>query len=271
MPPKTTFDRGAAFRPVHAEGRARRPRHPAGRPGQGQLGAMTISREPDSCFAHNRIEAFHDQRTRPQPAPFPRYCDATLAATQFALGGTASAQTKAKLENTKAGAHTSFPALKQIDAGALNVGYVEMGPASGPAVLLLHGWPYDIYSFVDVAPMLASAGYRVIVPYIRGYGTTRFLSADTFRNGQPVRRCARHDRADGRTGNREGDARRLRLGRAHRQHHGRALARSLQGDGFGQRLSDRQPGGRQETAAAKSRTAMVVPVLFRHRARPRRL
>jgi pimeloyl-ACP methyl ester carboxylesterase len=110
---------------------------------------------------------------------------ATLAATQFALGGTASAQTKAKLESTKAGAHTSFPALKQIDAGQLNVGYVEMGPTSGPAVLLLHGWPYDIYSFVDVAPTLASAGYRVIVPYIRGYGTTRFLSADTFRNGQP--------------------------------------------------------------------------------------
>ena len=116
---------------------------------------------------------------------FLRNAAATLAATQFALGGTASAQTKAKLESTKAGAHTSFPALKQIDAGQLNVGYVEMGPASGPAILLLHGWPYDIYSFVDVAPTLASAGYRVIVPYIRGYGTTRFLSADTFRNGQP--------------------------------------------------------------------------------------
>ncbi len=109
----------------------------------------------------------------------------TLAAAQFAFDRPASAQTKAKLEPTKAGAHTSFPALKQIDAGALNVGYVEMGPASGPAVLLLHGWPYDIYAFVDVAPTLASAGYRVIVPYIRGYGTTRFLSADTFRNGQP--------------------------------------------------------------------------------------
>jgi pimeloyl-ACP methyl ester carboxylesterase len=109
----------------------------------------------------------------------------TLAATQFGLNSPASAETKTKLEATKAGAHTSFPALKQIDAGSLNVGYVEMGPASGPAVLLLHGWPYDIYSFADVAPVLASAGYRVIVPYIRGYGTTRFLSADTFRNGQP--------------------------------------------------------------------------------------
>jgi pimeloyl-ACP methyl ester carboxylesterase len=109
----------------------------------------------------------------------------TLAAAQFTLTGPTRAQAKAKLEPTKAGAHTSFPALKQIDAGALNVGYVEMGPASGPAVLLLHGWPYDIYAFVDVAPVLASAGYRVIVPYIRGYGTTRFPSADSFRNGQP--------------------------------------------------------------------------------------
>src|SRR6201991_291825 len=78
-----------------------------------------------------------------------------------------------------------FGALKQIDAGLLNVGYAEVGPADGPAVILLHGWPYDIYSFVDVAPMLAAAGYRVIVPYVRGYGTTRFLSSDTVRNGQP--------------------------------------------------------------------------------------
>ena len=81
--------------------------------------------------------------------------------------------------------NTSFPALKQIDAGLLNVGYAEAGPAHGPAVILLHGWPYDIYTFVDVAPLLAGAGYRVIVPYLRGYGTTRFLSGETFRNGQP--------------------------------------------------------------------------------------
>jgi len=66
------------------------------------------------------------------------------------------------------------------------VGYAEVGPIAGPPVLLLHGWPYDIYSFVDVAPLLASAGYRVIVPYVRGYGTTRFLSTETFRNGQPA-------------------------------------------------------------------------------------
>ncbi|HXZ04819.1 MAG TPA: alpha/beta hydrolase, partial [Ktedonobacteraceae bacterium] len=82
------------------------------------------------------------------------------------------------------GSNTSFVALKQIDAGVLNVGYAEAGPPDGRVVMLLHGWPYDIHSFVDVAPRLAAQGYRVIVPYLRGYGTTRFLSGDTFRNGQ---------------------------------------------------------------------------------------
>jgi pimeloyl-ACP methyl ester carboxylesterase len=75
--------------------------------------------------------------------------------------------------------------LKQIDAGVLSVGYAEAGPTDGPPVILLHGWPYDIHSYVDVAPLLASTGYRVIVPYLRGYGTTRFLSNETLRNGQP--------------------------------------------------------------------------------------
>ncbi len=84
----------------------------------------------------------------------------------------------------KPGTNTSFSSLKQIDAGVLNVGYAEAGPANGPSVVLLHGWPYDIHSYVDVAPLLASMGYRVIVPYLRGYGSTRFLSSDTFRNGQ---------------------------------------------------------------------------------------
>jgi pimeloyl-ACP methyl ester carboxylesterase len=78
----------------------------------------------------------------------------------------------------------AFPAIHQVDAGVLNVGYVDTGPRKGPAVLLLHGWPYDLHSYVDVAPLLAAKGYRVIVPYVRGYGTTRFLSADTARNGQ---------------------------------------------------------------------------------------
>jgi pimeloyl-ACP methyl ester carboxylesterase len=113
----------------------------------------------------------------------------TLAAAQFALNGAFAAQPAkskpASLRTVKPGTNTSFAALKQIDAGLLNVGYVETGPADGPPVILLHGWPYDIYSFVDVTPLLAAEGYRVIVPYLRGYGTTRFLSDATFRNGQP--------------------------------------------------------------------------------------
>jgi pimeloyl-ACP methyl ester carboxylesterase len=79
---------------------------------------------------------------------------------------------------------SEFGALKQIDAGVLNVGYAEDGRADGPAVILLHGWPYDIHSYVDVAPLLAEEGYRAIVPYLRGYGTTSFLSSETFRNAQ---------------------------------------------------------------------------------------
>jgi pimeloyl-ACP methyl ester carboxylesterase len=112
----------------------------------------------------------------------------TLAAAQFGLDNSADAQpnkTKPAISTINPGTNTSFAALKQIDAGLLNVGYAEAGPADGEPVLLLHGWPYDIHSFVDVAPMLASAGYRVIVPYVRGYGTTRFLSDATMRNGQP--------------------------------------------------------------------------------------
>jgi pimeloyl-ACP methyl ester carboxylesterase len=79
---------------------------------------------------------------------------------------------------------TSFGPVTQIEAGVLDVGYVDAGPADGPAVVLFHGWPYDIYSFVDVTPLLTERGYRVVIPYLRGYGTTRFLSEQTFRNGQ---------------------------------------------------------------------------------------
>lgn len=103
-----------------------------------------------------------------------------LAAAEIVAAGSAYAQS----ETTAPGTHTSFGALKQIDAGVLNIGYAEAGPADGPVVILLHGWPYDIHSFVDVAPALASAGYRVIVPHLRGHGTTRFLSNTTFRNAQ---------------------------------------------------------------------------------------
>jgi pimeloyl-ACP methyl ester carboxylesterase len=101
--------------------------------------------------------------------------------TGLGLIGSAHAQSTPA---TAPGAHTSFGPLKQINAGLLNIGYAEAGPADGPVVILLHGWPYDIHSFVDVAPLLASAGYRVIVPHLRGHGTTRFRSSDTFRNAQ---------------------------------------------------------------------------------------
>src|SRR5712671_5040068 len=108
----------------------------------------------------------------------------TIVAGQFGMIGSANAQSR-KINPIKPGTNTSFASLKQIDAGLLNVGYAEAGPANGNPVILLHGWPYDIYSFVDVAALLASKGYRVLVPYLRGYGTTRFLSSATFRNGQP--------------------------------------------------------------------------------------
>jgi pimeloyl-ACP methyl ester carboxylesterase len=109
-----------------------------------------------------------------------------VAATQLGMIGPGAAQrVEAKMPAIKPGTNTSLGPLKQINAGVLNVGYAEAGPANGPVVVLLHGWPYDIHSFVDVAPMLAEAGYRVIVPYLRGYGATRFLSSETARNGQP--------------------------------------------------------------------------------------
>jgi pimeloyl-ACP methyl ester carboxylesterase len=109
----------------------------------------------------------------------------TVAAAHLGMIRSVAAQSsKARLPTIKTGTNTSFGSLKQINSGALNVGYAEVGPADGRAVILLHGWPYDIHSYVDVAPLLASAGYRVIVPHLRGYGTTRFLSSETFRNGQ---------------------------------------------------------------------------------------
>jgi pimeloyl-ACP methyl ester carboxylesterase len=127
-------------------------------------------------------EINHDRRR------FLRNAAMTIAAANFVMIGSADAQSsKAKpadLPSTTPGTHTSFDSIKQTDAGVLNIGYAEAGPADGPVVILLHGWPYDIHSYVEVAPLLASAGYRVIVPYLRGYGSTRFLSSATFRNAQ---------------------------------------------------------------------------------------
>jgi pimeloyl-ACP methyl ester carboxylesterase len=113
----------------------------------------------------------------------------TIATAQLTPSSAADAQSgktnPVDLPKVKPGTHTAFAPLKQIDAGVLNVGYAEAGPGDGPVVILMHGWPYDIHSFVDVAPLLASAGYRLIVPHLRGYGTTRFLANETVRNGQP--------------------------------------------------------------------------------------
>jgi pimeloyl-ACP methyl ester carboxylesterase len=117
-----------------------------------------------------------------------RAVDGFLADRRTFCGATAAAlaATRLGLLSVPAAAAPNAWQLRQIDAGLLNVAYAETGPASGPPVILLHGWPYDIHSFDEVAPILAAKGYRVIAPYLRGYGPTRFLSADTMRNGQPA-------------------------------------------------------------------------------------
>ncbi|MBP2296258.1 alpha/beta fold hydrolase [Azospirillum rugosum] len=124
----------------------------------------------------------HDRRR------FLRTAAMTVAAAELFMTGSAGAQSSGGSPGprpARPGTNMSFGPLKQIDAGLLNVGYAEAGPAGGPAVILLHGWPYDIHSFAEVAPLLASAGHRVIVPYLRGYGSTRFRSSEAIRNGQP--------------------------------------------------------------------------------------
>ncbi|MGE8565668.1 MAG: alpha/beta fold hydrolase [Achromobacter sp.] len=113
----------------------------------------------------------------------------TLAAASLlnlAASGSAMAKAAAPSSSNTAGggSATPFSDIRQIRAGTLDVGYVDVGPANGPVAVLLHGWPYDIHAFADVAPRLTAAGYRVIIPYLRGYGSTRFLSSDTPRNGQ---------------------------------------------------------------------------------------
>jgi len=111
-----------------------------------------------------------------------------LAATPWIASRPAQAQAAASPGGgSNAGRSTpqkKLEPIKSIDAGVLRVGYFEAGPPDGPPVILLHGWPYDIHTYVDVAPMLAAAGYRVIVPHLRGYGSTRFLSANAVRNGE---------------------------------------------------------------------------------------
>ena len=203
---------------------------------------------------------------------FVRTVAMSIAAVQLGDIGSVTAQAgKAKASSIPAitpGAHTSFGPLKQVAAGLLNVAYAEAGPDGGRPVILLHGWPYDIHSYVDVAPALASAGYRVIVSYLRGYGSTRFLAGDTVRNGQPAALAG--DVVD------LMDALRIEkailggfdLGRPDRGHRRGALAREVQGARRGERIPDRKPGGRSDPVAADGGAAVVVPVLLRDRARP---
>ncbi|MER8423138.1 alpha/beta hydrolase [Mesorhizobium sp. M1403] len=108
----------------------------------------------------------------------------TFAATELGLNASVAAWTVEARASAMQTRQKSFGSLRQVNAGKLSVGYAELRPAEGAPVILLHGWPYDIHTYTDVAPLLAAKGYRVIVPYLRGYGTTRFLSDDTMRNGQ---------------------------------------------------------------------------------------
>src|SRR5215475_14406511 len=125
------------------------------------------------------------EQINPNRRHFLRAAAVGLATAPMLLDGRAYAQ-GGEARSSGAPKQSTFAAIRQIDAGVLNVGYAEDGPADGPPVILLHGWPYDIHSFVDVAPLLAKAGHRVIVPHLRGYGTTRFLASEAVRNGEPA-------------------------------------------------------------------------------------
>ena len=111
-----------------------------------------------------------------------RLAPVLIAAQLLLAGGVAAASPSPATPST----HSALVANKHVDAGDLNVGYAELGPAKGEAIILLHGWPYDINAYADVAPRLAAQGYRVIVPHLRGYGSTTFRSADAPRNGEPA-------------------------------------------------------------------------------------
>ena len=138
----------------------------------------------------------HEQIDRERRAA-PRERRPTVAAAQFGISTGAQARPTSSEKRSVVkvgGVNKSFGPLRQIEAGPLSIAYAEIGPIDGSPVILLHGWPYDIFSFVDVAPALASAHYRVIVPYVRGYGSTKFLSGETMRNGQPAAVAAKSSR-----------------------------------------------------------------------------
>ncbi len=196
----------------------------------------------------------------------------TIAAAEFGVTGIANAQSPAVSSTAvKAAGHTSFAALKQIKAGMLDIGYAEAGPSDGPVVLLVHGWPYDIYSYVDVATILADAGYRVVIPYLRGYGTTRFLSNETPRNGQQAALAADMialmdalgvEKAI--LGGYDWGARTVNIMAALWPERCKAMV-SVSGYLIGSQEINKKP------LAPKAEPLLVVPVLFRHRARPARL
>ena len=138
---------------------------------------MTVKKRPSPMKPARKSEQIGYSRRR-------FLCSAamTVAASQFVTRGFAEEQSSGSTVSPIT--NSGFAPIKQIEAGVLNVGYAEAGPGDGPVAVLLHGWPYDIYSYADVTPLLTAAGYRVIVPYLRGYGSTGFLSSTTFRNGQ---------------------------------------------------------------------------------------
>ena len=187
------------------------------------------------------------------------------AAAHLSLAGIADATTRPLTISA------SLEHLKQINAGLLNVGYAESGPVSGPAVLLLHGWPYDIDSFAEVVPLLAAQGYRVIVPYLRGYGTTRFLSSETFRNGQQsalavdiiaLMDALKIEKAV--VGGFDWGARTANIMAALWPQRVTAMV-SVSGYLIGNQQAGKMP------LPPKAELAVVVSVLLRHRARPHRL
>ncbi|MGN6481024.1 alpha/beta fold hydrolase [Luteibacter sp.] len=136
----------------------------------------------EHTFSRRRFLGVSAMAMAAGPLGFAALADATPSSPAIGGGGAATGMGAAQ----PSGGTNSFPPLKQIRAGALDVGYVDMGPAKGPVAILLHGWPYDIYSFVDVAPVLVAKGYRVIIPYLRGYGSTHIIDASTPRNAQPA-------------------------------------------------------------------------------------
>ena len=173
--------------------------------------------------------------------------------------------TPAATTNGMARTSDSLGTLKQVAAGVLNVGYADAGPANGRPVILLHGWPYDIHSFIDVVPLLASAGYRVIVPYLRGYGTTSFLSSDTLRNGQQAALALDVIALMDALGIDKAVVAGFDWGARTANIMAVLWPERCNGNRRRQRLSDCQSRGEPAAADAAGRVCLVVPVLLRDR------